>query len=114
MPGKIKVNVVGSAATVFRRRSYEVDARPGMTLRDLLTILAADAGPDYRAKVYDPETGRMNEHLAVFVNSREARTLKGPDTVLEPGDVITIMPPMAGGCPGARPRGVVKKVGARK
>jgi len=111
---KIRVNIVGSAATVFGCRSYAIDARPGMTLRDLLAELTRGAGPDYRAKVYDPETGRINEYLIVFVNSREARTLGGPDTALRPGDVITIMPPMAGGSPSACARGVVKKVGARK
>jgi molybdopterin converting factor small subunit len=44
----------------------------------------------------------MNEYLAVFVNSRDARSLEGPDTVLTAGDVVTILPPMAGGCAFAR------------
>lgn len=114
MSGKIMVNIVGSAATVFNRKSCEADARPGMTLRDLLAGLATGAGPGYGAKVYDPATGLVNEHLVVFVNSREARTLRGPDTALQQGDVVTIMPPMAGGSPSACHRGVVKKVGARK
>ena len=46
------------------------------------------------------------------MNAREARSLRGPDTALKTGDVITIMPPMAGGRACARPRGVVKNVGA--
>ncbi len=112
MSGTIKVNMVGSAATVFGRRSCEIDALPGMTLRDLLVRLSREGGPGFREKVYDRETGKMNEHITVFVNSREARSLLGPDTPLEPGDLVTIMPPMAGGCDNARPRGVVKKVDA--
>ena len=95
--GQIHVNVVGAAASVFGRRSYAVEARPGMTLRDLFCELSRDAGPGFKAKVYDPGKGTLNEHLAVFVNAREARTLRGPDTALAPGDVVTIMPPMAGG-----------------
>jgi molybdopterin synthase sulfur carrier subunit len=110
MAGKIKVDVIGSAATVLPRRAYEVDAQPGMTLRDLLFQLSREGGPGFGEKVYDRGTGKMNEYLTVFVNSREARSLEGLDTVLEPGDVVTIMPPMAGGCGSARPRGVVKKV----
>jgi molybdopterin synthase sulfur carrier subunit len=47
--------------------------------------------------IYDAGSGRVNEHIAVFVNSREIRSLDGPDTKLEDGDVITILPPMAGG-----------------
>lgn len=103
MSGKIIVNIIGSAASVLPRRSYEFEARPGMTLRDVLALLSCDAGPGFRDKVYDRESGKMNEYLAVFINSREARSLAGPETVLEPGDVITIMPPMAGGCSSAQP-----------
>jgi molybdopterin converting factor small subunit len=112
MPGKIKVNIVGSAATVFGRRSFEIDARPGMTLRDLLVQLSLEGRPDFRENVYDRDTGKMNEYVTMFVNSREARSLQGPDTPLMPGDVVTIMPPMAGGCENASTRGVVKKVDA--
>jgi molybdopterin converting factor small subunit len=97
MPGKIRVNIIGTAATVFDRRSCEADARPGIRLRDLLSILSESAGPDYKEKVYDRDTGKMNEYLAVFINAREARSLQGPDTILEAGDVVTILPPMAGG-----------------
>lgn len=109
---KIKIDIIGAAAEVFGRRSCEMDVKPEMTLRDLLAGLARDAGPGFRKKVYDHETDKMNEHLSVFVNSREARSLRGLDTPLEPGDVVTIMPPMAGGCGNARPRGVVEKVDA--
>ncbi len=98
MAGKIKVNIIGSAVSVFSSRSYEINARPGMTLRDLLTELARDSGPDFKEKVYDPQTGKMNEHISVFVGPREARSLHGPETPLHPGEVVTIMPPMAGGC----------------
>ncbi len=112
VPGKIKIEIIGAAAEVFGRRSCEMDVKPEMTLRDLLAGLARDAGPGFREKVYDRETGKMNEHLSVFVNSREARSLGGPDARLEPGDVVTIMPPMAGGCESASPRGVAEKVDA--
>jgi molybdopterin converting factor small subunit len=81
-----------------------------MTLRDLLVDMSGDAGPGFGEKVYDRGTGRMNEHISIFVNSRESRSLRGPDTPLKPDDMVTIMPPMAGGCGNASPRGVVEKV----
>lgn len=112
MSGKIKVNVIGSAVTVFDRKSCEAEARPGMRLRDLLAELSESAGPDYKEKVYDRDTGKMSAYLAVFINAREARSLDGPDTILKAGDVVTIMPPMAGGSAFAGLRGVVKKVDA--
>jgi molybdopterin converting factor small subunit len=43
------------------------------------------------------ETGRLRRHLNVFVNSDNMRDLDGIDTVLAPGDVVTILPAVSGG-----------------
>lgn len=93
----VKVVIVGYASDVFDHRSLELPFRAGMTMRDLFTGLARFGRPGFRDAIYDPDTGRMNEYLAVFVNSREIRSLNGLDTALSEGDTITIMPPMAGG-----------------
>ena len=43
------------------------------------------------------ETGRVRQHLNVFVNSDNVRDLDGVDTRLSPGDVVTILPAVSGG-----------------
>ena len=43
------------------------------------------------------ETGKLRRHLNVFVNSDNVRDLDGVDTVLSPGDVLTILPAVSGG-----------------
>lgn len=43
------------------------------------------------------ETGTLRRHLNVFVNSSNVRDLDGVDTMLEPGDVVTILPAVSGG-----------------
>jgi sulfur-carrier protein len=43
------------------------------------------------------ETGRLRRHLNVFVNSDNTRDLKGVDTVLKPGDLVSILPAVSGG-----------------
>jgi len=43
------------------------------------------------------ETGKVRRHVNVFVNSDNVRDLDGLDTVLAPGDVVTIMPAVSGG-----------------
>jgi sulfur-carrier protein len=43
------------------------------------------------------ETGAVRRHLNVFVNSDNVRELRGIDTVLSPGDVVTILPAVSGG-----------------
>jgi molybdopterin converting factor small subunit len=43
------------------------------------------------------ETGRVRQHVGLFVNSNHIRDREGLDTTLEPGDVITILPAVSGG-----------------
>jgi molybdopterin converting factor small subunit len=43
------------------------------------------------------ETGTVRRHLNVFVNSDNVRDLSGVDTVLAPGDVVTVLPAVSGG-----------------
>lgn len=43
------------------------------------------------------ETGRVRRHVGLFVNSSHVRDRDGLDTVLAPGDVLTILPAVSGG-----------------
>jgi molybdopterin synthase sulfur carrier subunit len=93
----VRVYIVGYARELFDRPNYLLDVKPGMTVRDLFKELSKHSGPDFSRAIYDLKSDRMNEHITAFVNSREIRSLEGPDTKLNDGDVITILPPMAGG-----------------
>jgi molybdopterin converting factor small subunit len=94
---QVRVDIVGHARDIFDRPSYLFNVKPGMTAKGLFGELAKHASPDFGGEIYDLKSGRVNEHIAVFVNSRELRSLDGPGTKLKDGDVITILPPMAGG-----------------
>ena len=43
------------------------------------------------------ETGKLRQHLNIFVNADNVRDLAGGDTALRPGDVLTILPAVSGG-----------------
>jgi molybdopterin synthase sulfur carrier subunit len=43
------------------------------------------------------ETGALRRHLNVFVNSDNIRDLKGVETALAAGDVLTFLPAVSGG-----------------
>jgi sulfur-carrier protein len=43
------------------------------------------------------ETDRLRRHVNLFVNSSNIRDREGLDTVLVPGDVVTILPAVSGG-----------------
>ena len=43
------------------------------------------------------ETGALRRHLNVFVNDDNVRFLKGIDTPLASGDIVTVLPAVSGG-----------------
>ena len=43
------------------------------------------------------ETGAVRRHINLFVNTEHIRERDGLDTLLEPGDVVTIMTTVSGG-----------------
>ena len=43
------------------------------------------------------ETGALRRHLNVFVNADNIRDLRGLDTTLAAGDVVTFLPAVSGG-----------------
>jgi sulfur-carrier protein len=93
----VTVDIVGHARDMLDRPIQAISFTPGMVLRDVLIGLSAHCKGDFSRAIYDASRDCMNEYVAVFVNSKEARALDGLDTVLKDGDVITILPPMAGG-----------------
>jgi len=43
------------------------------------------------------ETGAVRRHVGLFVNTLHVRERDGLDTVLVPGDIVTILPAVSGG-----------------
>ena len=43
------------------------------------------------------ETGAVRRHVNLFVNTSNVRDREGLDTLLAPGDVVTILPAISGG-----------------
>jgi molybdopterin converting factor small subunit len=43
------------------------------------------------------ETGAVRRHVNVFVNTDSIRDREGLDTLVEPGDIITVLPAVSGG-----------------
>lgn len=73
-------------------KSVEIEAETvGHALR-----LVADRHPLLRTQMYDGE-GKMRRFINVFVNSNDIRFFQQELTPLKPGDVITILPAIAGG-----------------
>lgn len=65
------------------------------TVGEALTRLGADR-PALLARVLTPE-GELRPYVNVFVGERNARRLDGLQTILADGDVVAIIPAVAGG-----------------
>ena len=66
------------------------------TVREMVDELQArHAG--FRDRLLD-EGGRLKAYVRVFVNQDDVRALEGEATPLRDGDVVAIVPAIAGGC----------------
>lgn len=65
------------------------------SVRGALEVLSRRHPGLYRS-VCD-ETGAVRRHVNVFVNTSNVRDGAGLDTLLAPGDIVTILPAVSGG-----------------
>jgi molybdopterin converting factor small subunit len=69
-----------------------------LSARDVRAVLARleQQHPALHRSVCD-ETGAVRRHVNLFVNAADVRDRQGLDTLLAPGDVVTILPAVSGG-----------------
>jgi molybdopterin converting factor small subunit len=68
----------------------------GSTLRELIGNVDA-AHPGFGSQLVDPTTGQQRRFVNIYVNDDDVRYLNGLETAVAPGDVISILPAVAGG-----------------
>lgn len=75
---------------------FEKETGEGSTVGDVIKQLAAEHQA-FKEAVFDPETNRISELVAVALNDRLVEALQGLDTQLKDGDIIGFFPVIAGG-----------------
>ena len=65
------------------------------TLGALLGDLTRQYGPAFEKRVL--ENGQLSSSITIFLNGQNAELLSGLDTRLNPDDVVTVFPMVAGG-----------------
>lgn len=68
----------------------------GQTVAEVISHLNSEY-PGVSDRIYQGGDG-LNRFVAIFVNGEDVRLLAGDQTTVEDGDVITILPLVAGGC----------------
>jgi molybdopterin synthase sulfur carrier subunit len=83
---------------IIGEQSVEIAEGESVTLMNLLDQLSHDLGEDFRTMVFDTETGKISDHIAILVNGRHYSHIPDKlDTQLQVGDQVAIFPPIAGG-----------------
>ena len=67
----------------------------GATVGEVLRELTA-RHPDTEAQLFGADGG-LNRYVNVYLNDEDVRVLDGLDTAVSDGDVVVILPAMAGG-----------------
>ncbi|MGH2717653.1 MAG: ubiquitin-like small modifier protein 1 [Actinomycetota bacterium] len=85
IPAMLRSNVGGA---------HQVDAEPG-TLRDVVSGLVSQY-PSISEQLLGDE-GELHRFVNVYLNDEDVRYLDGLDTKVSDGDVLAILPAVAGG-----------------
>ncbi len=90
------VHFYATLREVVNCRQADIPMAPGSTLRQLIAEMVSFY-PGLGQEILDPQ-GNLYSHIHIFVNGRESSFLKDNlDSILEPGDILSIFPPVGGG-----------------
>lgn len=81
---------------ISRKASLDQTLAEGSTLRDLLLKLHEGSGR-LGPMIYDPKRGQLTGHAEISVNGSLYDAAGGLDSPLHDGDVVAILPGIAGG-----------------
>jgi MoaD family protein len=93
---EITVHYFTVLRSVTGTREEKIDAKEGSTVEDVLKTLSTKYGKEFDRYLF---SGREHEGLRVifFVDGRNIEGADGFKTKLKSGNVLAIMPPIAGG-----------------
>jgi sulfur-carrier protein len=92
---RITVRTFGHITSILGGNQIDVECSGG-TIGDLLVEMASRFGSGLRSFLYPSGEG-LSDLMYILVNGKNIAHLKGIDTVLKDGDIISILPITAGG-----------------
>ncbi len=88
----IEIRVTSVLQSVVGAKSVQGD---GSTVTELLEDLNARF-PGFKAQISTPE-GSLHRFVNIYINDEDIRYLQSLDTPVKEGDVLSILPALAGG-----------------
>jgi len=93
---KVQVSFLAELRIMTRSKSVEVTVEEGETIRTLLSKLSERFGEGFRRVVFESEA-ETRKNVIIRQNGENIATKKGLETPVMAGDLIVIMPAVAGG-----------------
>ena len=94
---RVKVKYIGPARVMLKKKEEDVEVSLKTTLSELLDKLANVYGEGFRNEVFEDDGKEVSKGLVVTVNGIAIGQLDGIQTKLREGDVVTLLPFLAGG-----------------
>jgi MoaD family protein len=88
---------MGNLIKISGTSSIQMRMEDGVVIKDLLEEIFRLYGEEMRHQVMDSSGKELAPYYKILVNGRNFNLLLGFDTPLQEGQVIHIMPPIAGG-----------------
>ena len=88
----VEVRVTATLRTLVGAKAVESE---GATVAELLANLDS-AFPGFKAQI-SGEDGQLHRFVNIYLNDEDIRYLQAQDTLLNDGDVVSILPALAGG-----------------
>lgn len=92
----VTVRTMFDMARIMGRQSVQLDVKPGATVRTVLEALIS-AYNGLEGRLFEAGTGALLPYLFIEMNGRDIRALQGLETLVQDGDALSVLIPVAGG-----------------
>ena len=93
----VKISAILTIKEVLGQGSLEFSVPKGSTVHDTLLSMSKKWGEKLASLIFNPD-GSLLSYIRVMVNGRDLEFLENKiETVVQEGDEILILPPVAGG-----------------
>lgn len=91
----ITLNLLGYQALDIKQGELALELQEGTTVAGLIGLIDQQ-NPGFEAALLDA-AGSLSKQFVCFINGRNVAHLDGANTILSPGDVVNVIPAIAGG-----------------
>ena len=92
----ITVEFIGSFRSISNRSRLVIDLERPLLLRTLMKRVI-EMFPNLKGTLANPDHGGVQTGVLVLINGSEIGVLNGPDTIIEDGDELVLIPVAHGG-----------------